>query len=346
MVLLHKLVQSVPRVYVTEFIRARLKEHELESRLLKSRASHFEQLALLHQKHSRAVLEREMYQHANKLSFPSTATIPPRGRVQWKTTATDNALCWVLDAHGKQVRLSLGVVAISELNQYLQAVVVIVDLVLNGEKSAHHTKALQSIYLRACWDEHELESEIRVSPSRCSWDKQSRLLRLKHARATAEIKCYEVVISMEQPSPSTLPSTHYNCVVGFMTLQVTACPLCQKKVTMSGKWMNRTGTSQTRACLLQNDQVGLIYMQRSSMIADLIFQVAGGLTVHIAPPSMPLPGSIWSNGGRFLYPMQLLLYLNFVHMKEQRVIIGEFFCLLRFGWPGALMNAKHSSGHD
>ncbi|KZP04086.1 hypothetical protein FIBSPDRAFT_904068 [Athelia psychrophila] len=101
-VLLHKLVQSVPRVYVTEFIRARLKEHELESRLLKSRASHFEQLALLHQKHSRAVLEREMYQHANKLSFPSTATIPPRGRVQWKTTATDNALCWVLDAHGKQ----------------------------------------------------------------------------------------------------------------------------------------------------------------------------------------------------------------------------------------------------
>lgn len=285
MIILHKLVQSVPRGYVTDFMRARLREHELESRLLKSRASHVEQLALLRQKHSRAVLEREMYQHANKLSFPSTATIPSRGRVQWKTTATDNALCWALDAHGKQVRLSLGVVRVGELNEYLQAVVVVVDLVLNGDKSAHHTKVLQSIYLRACWDEHELESEIRVSSSRCSWDKQSRLLRLKHARATAEINCYDVVIFMEQPSASMLPSPHSNCAMGFMTVQATFCPLCKKKLTMTGKWMNQTGTSPTRACLRQNDQVGLTYMQRSSMIADLIFQVASGLSVHVAPPS-------------------------------------------------------------
>ncbi|KZP09767.1 hypothetical protein FIBSPDRAFT_900272 [Athelia psychrophila] len=135
-------------------------------------------------KRSRALLEKEMYQHANKLSFPSTASIPSGGRVEWETTATDNALCWTLDAHGKQ------------------AVVVVVDVVLNGAQSAKHTKHLQSTYLRACWDEHELESEIRVSPSRCSWDKQSRLLRLKHARTTAEIACYDTVISMEQLVPS------------------------------------------------------------------------------------------------------------------------------------------------
>lgn len=116
MILLHKLVQSVPRGYVTDFVRARVKEHELESRLLQSRASHFEQLALLRQKRSRALLEKEMYQHANKLSFPSTASIPSGGRVEWETTATDNALCWTLDAHGKQVRLTLGVVDITSIN--------------------------------------------------------------------------------------------------------------------------------------------------------------------------------------------------------------------------------------
>ncbi|KZP06412.1 hypothetical protein FIBSPDRAFT_902800 [Athelia psychrophila] len=182
-ILLHKLVQSVPRVYVTDFLRARFKEHEMESSLLKASTSQFAQLALLKQKLSRAERERDMYEHASKLSFPTTTRIPSRGQVKWKTTTTENALCWALDAHG------------------MQGVVVVVDIMLNGE-SASITKPLQSVYLRAYWDEHELESEIRASSSRCSWDKQSRLLRLKHARALAEIECYNHVVSLEEPTLS------------------------------------------------------------------------------------------------------------------------------------------------
>lgn len=211
-------------------------------------------------------------------------------------------------------------------------------MVLNGAQSAKHTKHLQSTYLRACWDEHELESEIRVSPSRCSWDKQSRLLRLKHARTTAEIACYDTVISMEQLVPSMPFSPLSHSVTKFRTLQATVWTLC-RKVTIAG---NRTGTSQTRVCLRQNDQVGLIYIQALLMIAD---NPCGKQSEDTHAPPSPLR-SIWSNRSRFLYAIQLLMYLNIVHVKQQRVIIRTVFQQGLFGWPGAFVNAKDSASHD
>lgn len=90
----------------------------MESSLLKASTSQFAQLALLKQKLSRAERERDMYEHASKLSFPTTTRIPSRGQVKWKTTTTENALCWALDAHGMQVRCLLGLVDMSSINTY------------------------------------------------------------------------------------------------------------------------------------------------------------------------------------------------------------------------------------